>query len=282
MDRILAMLDKPLPQVYVQAKVIEIRYDSNLEFGVEASNDRNPATDAPNTFFRRADTTFNPPSYLESLRPGAAPFQGATAVFKLLGDDVSDHGALDFLVRAVQTKGTAEILSQPALIATEDRPASIITGEKIPVPSVETHGTTTIVRTLFEQTGIKLIITPLFIGREYVKMAVAPEVSAVREFISGGEGTQVPIIAKRSATTTVTVRDGETLIIGGLLTTSTIESRAQIPILGDIPLLGDLFGSRQTVDAKSEVVFFITPRIIRARTGVSLGVIRPPEPSGTE
>ncbi len=276
-DRVLSMLDKPEPQVYVEAKVIEIRYDSNFEFGIDASLDKAAATDAEDTFFRSFTGVFNPPSYLDSLRPGSTDFQGGTAVFKLLGDAVSDQGALDLIVRSVQTKGTAEILSQPSLIATEKQKATIVTGEKVPIQSVETRGSTTYVKTTFEQTGIQLEITPEFIGREYVRMKVNPKVSAVREFIDGGQGTQVPVIVDRNANTTVTVRDGETLIIGGLLSTSTIEQRTQMPIVGDIPLLGWLFSSRQEVDAKSELVFFITPRIIRARTGVELQVVKPPE-----
>ena len=277
LDRLLSTLDKPDPQVYVEAKVIEVRYDSKFEFGVEGMLDKDPATDAKNTFFRSVTGVFNPPSYLDSLRPGATEFQGGTVVFKLLGDAVSDQGALDFLVRSVQTKGTAEILSQPSLIATEREKATIVTGEKIPIQKVETHGTITIVKPVFEQTGIQLEITPEFIGRDHVRMAVNPQVSGVREYIDGGQGTQVPVIVERKASTTVTVRDGETLIIGGLMSTSTIEQRTQIPVVGDLPVVGWLFSSRQKIDTKSELVFFITPRIIRARTGVALQVVKPPE-----
>ena len=117
----------------------------------------------------------------------------------------------------------------------------------------------------------------LFIGREHVRMKVKPEVSQVTGFVTLEEGAQYPIISTRNAETTVTVRDGETLIVGGLMSTSTIESKTQVPLIGDIPLLGRLFSSTKTTDVKSELVFFITPRILRARTGGEMRVIKPPE-----
>jgi general secretion pathway protein D len=277
-ERVIRMLDKPQPQVYVDAKVIEITYDSNFEFGVEFLFDKGPAIDSAQTFFRKVTGTFNPPSYLDSLRPGASQsFQGTELTFKLLGDNVEDEGALEYFIRAVQQRGNAEILSQPSLLATENKPANIHTGQKTPIPQVESRGSQTFVRTKFEDTGIKLNITPEFIGREHVRLKVKPEVSVVIDYITLEGGVQSPVISTRNADTTVTVRDGETLIIGGLLSTTTIEDRTSLPLLGDIPVLGYLFGSTQKKDVKTELVFFITPRIVRPRTGSEMRVIKPPE-----
>jgi type II secretory pathway component GspD/PulD (secretin) len=142
---------------------------------------------------------------------------------------------------------------------------------------VESRGSQTFVRTKFEDTGIKLNITPEFIGREHVRLKVKPEVSVVIDYITLEGGVQSPVISTRNADTTVTVRDGETLIIGGLLSTTTIEDRTSLPLLGDIPVLGYLFGSTQKKDVKTELVFFITPRIVRPRTGSEMRVIKPPE-----
>jgi type II secretory pathway component GspD/PulD (secretin) len=276
-ERVLKMLDKPERQVYVDAKIIEITYDSNFEFGVEFLFDKNPATDSADTFFRMATGTFNPSSYLDSLRPGAPAFQGSQLNFQLIGDNVEDEGALSYIMRAVQQRGNAEILSQPSLLATEKKAAKIITGTQTPVPQIESRGASTFVRTKFEETGIKLNITPEFIGREHIRMKVTPEVSQVTGFVTLEGNVEVPVISTRNADTTVTVRDGETLIIGGLMSTATVEDRTQVPLLGDIPLLGYLFGSTRKKEIKTELVFFITVRIVRARSGSEMRVIIPPE-----
>lgn len=276
-ERILKMLDKPERQVYVDAKIIEITYDSNFEFGTEFLFDKAPASNSADTFFRSATGTFNPSSYLDSLRAGASAFQGTEVLFQLVGGGVENKGSLSYILRAVQQRGNAEILSQPSLLATENKPAKIITGQRTPVPQIESRGTSTFVRTKFEETGIKLSITPEFIGREHIRMKVTPEVSQVASYTTLEGGAEYPIIATRNADTTVTVRDGETLIIGGLMSTATVEERTRVPLLGDIPILGYLFGSTKSKEVKTELVFFITVRIVRARSGSEMRVIMPPE-----
>ncbi len=96
-------------------------------------------------------------------------------------------------------------------------------------------------------------------------------------YVIGEGGVQQPVIATRNADTTVTIRDGETLIIGGLLSTSTVETQTRVPFLGDIPILGYLFGSKGHKKVKTELIFFITPRIIRARSGTEMRIVKPPE-----
>ena len=108
-------------------------------------------------------------------------------------------------------------------------------------------------------------------------MKVTPEVSQVTGFVTLEGNVEVPVISTRNADTTVTVRDGETLIIGGLMSTATVEDRTQVPLLGDIPILGYLFGSTRKKEIKTELVFFITVRIVRARSGSEMRVIVPPE-----
>ena len=113
-QRVIRMMDKTERQVYVDAKIIEITYDSNFEFGVEFLFDKDPATDSADTFFRKVDGTFNPASYLDSLRPGASPFQGVNVIFKLLGDDVESDGRLveEENARPVQ-QGRRQITAHP-------------------------------------------------------------------------------------------------------------------------------------------------------------------------
>ncbi|MHC4859469.1 MAG: hypothetical protein ACYTDY_05195, partial [Planctomycetota bacterium] len=112
-EKLLEVVDVPSPQVFVEAKIIEIRYDSNLEFGFEATYDRRKATEAAQPFFGKFTGAFNPESYLDAIGTGK-PFQGGEFDFKTVGGRaVEEHGEYSYILRALQERGSAEILSQP-------------------------------------------------------------------------------------------------------------------------------------------------------------------------
>ncbi len=271
-EKLLEVVDAPVPQVYVEAKIIEIRYDSNLEIGVEAAYDRRKATGAAQPFFGKFTGNFNPDSYLEAIGT-SRPFTGGSFEFQTVGTRAVEHGEYTYIIRALQERGTAEILSQPSIIATQGKKATINTGVSYPVQNVEVRGNQTVVTTEFKDTGIKLEITPTLVGRTYVALQLLAEDSQITTYVPGPEGSQNPVISKRSATTEVSVRDNETIIIGGLLTTATVSERRGLPILSDIPILGYLFGATMDSEVKNELVFFITPRILKHR---EQAVILPP------
>ena len=152
--------------------------------------------------------------------------------------------------------------------------ATLITGEETPIAELTLRGTSETVTTRFKETGIRLDFTPLHIGREFVKMRVRPEVSSITGFIttSGNTTVQNPVIAQRNAETVVTVRDGMTLVIGGLYAVSEIRDKDGIPILGDVPVLGFLFSRTRIDKVKSELSFFITPYILHTRLDRSVFV----------
>jgi type II secretory pathway component GspD/PulD (secretin) len=274
LEKLLEVIDVPEPQVFVEAKIIEIKYDSNLEFGVEAIYDRRKATDAAQPFFGKFVGAFNPESYLDSLGT-STPWGGGTFEFKTVNDRwVAEHGEYTYILRALQERGSAEILSKPSIIATQGQKATITTGEKFPVQTVSLRGNQPTVSTTFEETGIKLDIEPILVGREYVTLSIHAEDSQVTGTVPGPEGSVQPIISKRQATTRVNVRDGETIIIGGLLISSTLETKSGLPFISDIPLLGYLFSATKTAESKGELVFFIRPSIIKR--SMQQSVIVPP------
>lgn len=271
-EKLLDVIDVPEPQVFVEAKIIEIKYDSNLEFGFEATFDRRKATDAAQTFFGKFTGTFNPESYLESLGT-SKPFQGGTFEFQNSAGSTAKHGEFSYILRALQERGSAEILSQPSIIALQGETATINTGVEFPIQSVQVKGNTSYVTTTFQKTGITLKVTPQLVGREYVKLDIQAEDKQITERIPGPSGSLNPVVSSRTAQTKVSVRDGETIIIGGLLTSTTMESKTGLPLLSDIPILGYLFSSTRSQEVKSELVFFITPRIIKR---MEQSVILPP------
>jgi pilus assembly protein CpaC len=119
-------------------------------------------------------------------------------------------------------------------------------------------------------------VTPYVIADDTIQMIVAPEVSTVTGFTAAVRGSfPNPIISRRNANTVVNVRSGSTYVIGGLLSNNEIEDVTKIPLLGDVPLLGALFRSTRLRRQYTQLVFFITPRIIGA-AGEAGRIIVPP------
>lgn len=279
-----AYFDIPTPQVFVEAKIIEVTYESNFEFGLSSILDRDQA--GPNTFFRGGAVNLNPTSYFQSLQPGNLPFQGTSLAFGFVGEAAKKYGFMDLTLQALQRDGTAEVLSKPSIIATEGIKAEVKTAQKTPVVGLVSAVTTAPnpfqpnggeqlqLNTTYVETKIGLEVLASHIGDAYVTMEVAPTVSGVTGFSVGQGGTSAPIISDRSAKTTVTMADGDTLVIGGLFTNSTVSDKAKIPLLGDIPGLGNLFTRTKDQKVKTELVFFITPHILRKNSDYK--VITPP------
>jgi len=272
-----AYFDIPDPQVFVEAKIIEVTYENNFEFGFSSLLDRDAA--GPNTFFRGEAVTLNPPSFFQSQQPGNLPFQGASLAFGFVGKAAEEFGALDLTIQALQRDGNAEVLSKPSIIATEKIQAEVKTAQRTPIIQIKnatssTAGETLLLDTSYVETKIALRVMATHIGDGYVTMSIEPTVSGVTGFSAGQGGTSAPIISDRSANTTVTMADGDTLWIGGLYTNSTVTDKAKIPFLGDIPGLGKLFTRTKDQKVKTELVFFITPHILRKNSDQK--VITPP------
>jgi|GEM_PF-2898792 len=264
-------------QVYVEAKIVEVTYDNDFEFGLSWLMDRDQQ--GPNTFFRGGSGTLNPPSFFQSQLPGNLPFQGVGAAFGFVGKEAEKYGLFDLTLQALQLDGTAEILSRPSIVATEGIQAEVRTLQKTPIIQIRNaqsnpSGETLLLETSYIDTKIGLDVKPLFIGDGFVKLEISPTVSTVTGFSVGNGGTSAPIISDRSAKTTITMADGDTFVIGGLYTDSTLKDTAKVPFLGDIPGLGALFTRTRDQKVKTELIFEITPHILRKRTDFK--IITPP------
>lgn len=267
LEKMLEILDQPQPQVLVKAKLVEVTYSGKLEWGVETSYA------APSeTFFQGAGAVFNPESYLNAS--STRPFQGTTLTGGFQGDSQVRYGNLDMIIRTLKSRGRAEILGEPNILATQGSKATINAGEEVPIQQSTLSGNTLVLSTIFKETGIKLEITPELIGRDAVRMKLEETYSAVTGFVIGQGGIQNPVINKRSANTTITIRDGATLIVGGLQSTRKLDGESGVPLLMDIPVLGWFFSTRSQEEVKTELYFIVTPEIIRG--SYSEGMIKPP------
>jgi type II secretory pathway component GspD/PulD (secretin) len=157
----------------------------------------------------------------------------------------------------LETEGKAKIISNPRITTADNKLARIIVGKKVPlVVSDEAGNAITQLTTI----GIKLEVTPHINQDGRVTLDLFPEVSDLSQQATVQGGI---IIVTSEAETRVIVKDGETAVIGGLIRTNESEVQRGVPILKDIPLLGYLFRSTNTVEEERELLIFVTPKIIR-------------------
>ncbi|MHC5029035.1 MAG: type II secretion system protein GspD, partial [Planctomycetota bacterium] len=171
----------------------------------------------------------------------------------------------NLLIRAMQSQGRLQVLSNPSVMVANNEEASIQVGEQVRLPSqtsISDSGQTssTVVP---EVVGIILEVRPSINPDGFVRMKVTPTISFVSE-----ESTQIsedfasPIIVKRTADTTVTVHDGQTVVLGGLISDRFERRVNKVPFLGDIPIVGALFRSHNETTTKTELLIVITPYVI--------------------
>lgn len=265
--------DVSAPQVFIEAKVIEITYDSNFEFGLGYLWSREQT--GPNTLFRGAEGVLNPQSFLASTLPGGLPFQGTSVLFGFAGKNAEKYGLADLTLQALQIDGKAEILSKPSIIATQGIAATVTTSESRQISAfLRADQNNSFYQAANIDTGVKLDVMVSHVGESFVTLEVIPEVKGFQSTSAAIGGSLKPVTTTRSAKTTVTMGDGETLVIGGLYTNATVEDKGRTPLLSEIPLLGHLFTRTRNAEVKTEVVFMLTPVIVQKTS--DLRVITPP------
>ncbi len=267
MEAILSRVDCFTPQVEIEAKVVEIRRSNNFEYGFEIHFEKDPENGGN---FRTFDGVFDSPSFLDSLLPGRLPnpsphaFQGALASFTSVGQFLERYGPLDVVVQALVEEGYAEILSAPRIVVHNGESAELNTVTEVPiqVSTITNNATTT--STTFKEVGVKLRVKPHLIGTNAILLEINPEVSSVTGFTQVGSqsGQGVPIVSNRNAKTKVDVRDGETLVLGGLYEKRVVNKERRVPILGSIPFIGHLFTARQENEERTEIIFILRTTIL--------------------
>ena len=271
LQKLLAKIDAPRSQVLIEVKVISLAYEGEKQTGIEASQDMASKASHQNVFYRGFELSYHPQDYIKALtanpKNAAAAqddFLGATMFFHSKGDSLDRLGGIGVAIRLLSHTKKVHLVARPVVIVEAGYTAKIETGEEVPISYVRYWGNTTIIDTTFKSVGINLIMKPLNIGTEYVQLYVQPEVSAVSSYFDpAGVGVSNPKIIRRNTQTTVTLKSGETLEIGGLRSDKTIVSSTGIPILSDIPLLGYLFRSNRKEVKRQDIIFFITPTIVK-------------------
>jgi len=250
--KVLQEIDRPVAQLLVEARVVEIALDSDLEYEIKHALTI-PPEDAGN-FLQSSSVAFK--------TPGPQPTEGQGGPIDIR--TWSANGKyLDAFIRLLITKGKAKILSSPNLLVSAGSEASIITGEEVPIQSTQVVAGSLSTTTQFKQVGIKLRVNLQQITNDTARLEIRPEVSTVTGYTKGeGQSVSNPIIAVRNVSSTLSMKDGEVLTVGGLLRDEDRQTVRGFPGLMDIPILGLLFQSTRHQTIKSQLVFFMRIHIL--------------------
>jgi pilus assembly protein CpaC len=164
-------------------------------------------------------------------------------------------------INLLKGDGMARVLAEPTLVALSGQSASFLAGGELPIPEPQGLGTTTIT---YKQFGIGLTVTPTVLGPNRIALKVAPEASDL-DYTNALQlaGVSVPAITTRRADTTVELGDGETFVIGGLVSQSITSQVNKIPLLGDIPIIGAFFRDLKYSRQNKELVIMVTPHLVQ-------------------
>jgi pilus assembly protein CpaC len=164
----------------------------------------------------------------------------------------------------LQTQGSLRELAEPNLIAMDGQEASFLAGGEFPVPIVQGGSDRSNVTIIFKEYGVRLNFKPTIIDEDHIRLELEPEVSTI-DFGNGVkfDGFLIPALKTRRAKTGVELRDGQSFALGGLLDNSEIKSLSQVPVLGDIPVIGALFKSKSFQKNETELMFIVTAHLVK-------------------
>jgi type IV pilus assembly protein PilQ len=164
---------------------------------------------------------------------------------------------LDLILSALESTGEGKIISTPRVSALDNKEAKKEQGISIPFSTVSASGT----QTQFIDAKLSLVVTPHATPDNKIFMKIQATKNAPDTSLSNAQGQ--PSIRKNEATTEILLADGETAVIGGILILDRGVSYTKVPFFGDLPLIGWLFKSKTNTENKSELIIFITPRVVR-------------------
>jgi len=233
-------LDRPAAQVLIKVLVAEVTHDNSADFGVDFSilNTR------PNGNGQSFGQTFG------------APNTGLVINFL--------ENNLNATLHALAQQNKLDVLSRPYILASDNQPADILVGQLVPIVRSNSQNAfgQAISQYDYQSVGIILNVTPHINPDGQVILDVAPEISQLTaQTVNVAPGVNVPVIADRSANSRVAIRDGQTIVIGGLMQDEKTLTVSKVPILGDIPVIKYLFSRTQVDRTKTELLIFLTPHV---------------------
>ncbi len=272
---VIKKLDIARRQVYVQAIIAELSLSRANQFGVDLL--ALPNFNAVGTQLGAGSNMGAGLTTLPSTTNPLGPFGLTGLSLGIIKGTVTLNGVtypniVSFL-NALQTDSEANVLSTPNILATDNEAAEIMVGENVPVPTGQAVGQISGYSQTYIQrqdVGLKLKITPQINAGDYVRLKLNFDLTAIIASPQGlSTNTYGITTSKRSEETVVTVKNGSTIIIGGLIQDQSSVSESKIPLLGDIPIIGWLFRYSNKSKNKTDLMIFLTPYIVRGQADIA-------------
>jgi general secretion pathway protein D len=248
MGDIISMLDVSDKEVLIEAKIVQIDLSNAYKMGID--------WEALVSDYHGLD--------INSAMGGLASSPSKKGVISIgtLSDD-----KYTATLEALRTIGKTKVLSSPRVAVVNNTEASILVGTTKPYVTTTTTTpssgpSTTAEAVSFIDVGVKLFVTPVIHNDGFVTMKIKPEVSSAATSIVTGNNNEIPIVDTSHVDTTIHVKDGVTIVIGGLIKEENVDTTNKVPLLGDIPVLGHAFRNTDQRQSTTEIVIFLTPHII--------------------
>jgi type IV pilus assembly protein PilQ len=272
-DNLLRQLDRKSRQVEIEARVVAANRSFDREIGSILGVSGAHATGGGTSYFGgtgtvgQTETTFTPAPPYHIGSGGSSSTSGAQApLLTNLGASVPTSGiaylftsanfALDYVINALEEKGVGKLLSKPKVITQNNQKAIVKQGTKIPVQTIVNNT----VSVQFVDAVLQLEVTPQITAEGTIYMDVTVQNDQIDQSIPRVEG--IPAIDTQSAQTRVTVSDGATVVVGGIIVSTQRTDIQQVPMLGSVPIIGNLFKHTTVSSTAQELLFFLTPRIL--------------------
>ncbi len=268
-DQVVGKLDTARKQVYVEALIMEVSTDKSVSFGVNLNVANKQKALGDSKYGGLVFGSSNPSGY-ESLYnasgafvPPAGGSLGALAFPVKIGDVV--YSNLQAMVSAAKSDNSFNIIATPQLMTLDNEEATITVAENRPYLTSQDVGQSTTDRPYqrfdYKDVGTSLKVTPQINQGDAIKLKIKQETSRIDDTVTKETGTLQPTTRKRVTETTVMCRNGETIVLSGLIGKSRSEGNSKVPGLGDVPVLGWLFKNKTVADERTNLYVFITPRI---------------------
>jgi len=261
-ESLLQTLDKPTPQVLIEARIVEITTNDLRDLGIQWGVTYKDS----NTRFAIGGLSANPQlsqgpvsgnRFVVDFPANVSPLTGSGIAFGLL--NAAGTLSLDVQISAIEQASKGRIISNPRVVTADNEKAKILQGESIPYAQRTSEGT---VSAAFKDVVVKIEVTPHITPSDSIVLDVLTQKEDLVQFVDIGQGSQAPRTTKIEGTTKVLIQNGETLVIGGVYRRTERYSNTGTPWLKNIPILGHLFKRNTDQDDSNEVVIFITPRLV--------------------
>jgi type IV pilus assembly protein PilQ len=267
--RAIKVLDIPVRQVLIEARIVVASTNVGENLGIRwgggygvlkngkfnlAGGSRTTLTEMNNSLVSQANGGNAEEINLDSASIVDLPVAAGGATTFAVGINAFDY-ILDLELSAVESDGKAEVISQPRIITADGQTAKIQAGTQIPYEEASASGATTIT---FKEAVLKLEVTPQITPDDRILMDLIINKDAIGQVING-----IPTIDTNELTTQVLVNNGETIVLGGIFQSEEITQVDKTPFFGDLPVIGRLFRRTSYTEDKSELLIFITPRLVK-------------------